>query len=296
MRSDCRAWLKKAIVVATIGVLAACATPEPPPAPPPPPPPPPPPVVEVVPYRPIPPGGASYRMTIPQRGADGRRMTVNSNLEDNEMLWHFRSGWNVAALNCLDPQYQPILEGYRAFLDKHARLLATVNSAMDEEFRKRAGSRSDALRAREEHMTQVYNYFALPPARREFCNIALQVANESLGDPDHDPLMLARTGLNRVEVVFEDFYREYEKYRADAQAWDARYGERYGASQPGYVALYGAAGHSVGSSLVELGAPQVAGEVVDPATGGRIPLVAAPQDTVSTPVVQPVPVEGGSRQ
>ena len=46
-------------------VLAACATPPPTP---PPPPPPPPAVVEAVPYRPLPPGGAHYVMDIPGAG------------------------------------------------------------------------------------------------------------------------------------------------------------------------------------------------------------------------------------
>ena len=40
--------------------------------------------------------------------------------------------------------------------------------------------------------------------------------------------------------------------------------------------------------------PEPAGEVVDPDTGARIPIIPVPENTVTTPVVQPVP-EGAQR-
>ncbi|HBM71722.1 MAG TPA: hypothetical protein DD436_03650, partial [Erythrobacter sp.] len=89
--------IRMAAVAAGIAVLGACATP-------PPPPPPPPPVVEAVPIRPQPPGQASYVMTIPRVNSLGQRETVHLGISDDEKVWHFRSAWNVAALNCLDPQ------------------------------------------------------------------------------------------------------------------------------------------------------------------------------------------------
>jgi len=227
-------------------------------------------------------------MILPPLGADGQRLTVNSNLDEDSILWHFRSAWNVAALNCLDADKGAILEGYSKFLTHYRRPLAAVNTAIDQRFRKEHGSRNDALKAREAYMTQVYNYFALPPARADFCNVALQIASAFLAEQPEDPKVFAATSLPRYEAVFQDFFRQYEQYRIASNAWDVRYGARYGASQPGYVAVHGITGPTVATALVNLNAPQSAGEVVDPATGGRIPLLAVP-DEANTPIVQPVP-------
>ena len=69
-------------------------------------------------------------MVLPPKGADGQRITINSNLDENGALWQLRSGWNVAALNCLDPSYQPVLDGYAAFLKKYRKQLTTTNTAL----------------------------------------------------------------------------------------------------------------------------------------------------------------------
>jgi hypothetical protein len=232
-------------------------------------------------------------MDIPPLGADGTRLTVNTGLDENETLWHFRSGWNVAALNCIDAEHQPILDGYGTFLRQFQRKLSTTNSTLDADFRREHGSRNAGLRARESYMTQVYNYFALPPARADFCNVMLGIANEYAAAPPEDIAPFATSALTRIDAVFERFFRAYEQYRVDSAAWDARYGAMYGASQPGYVAVHGLAAPSVGASLTASTAPEPAGEVIDPETGARIPVIPVPETTVSTPVVQPVPDQQG---
>ena len=189
-------------------------------------------------------------------------------------------------------EHQPILETYGAFLRKYQRKLTQTNTALDAQFRREYGSRNEAVRAREAFMTQVYNYFALPPARADFCNVMLGIANEYAAAPPDDPMPFAASSLARIDAVFERFFRAYEQYLADAAAWDARYGAMYGASQPGYVAVHGLATPSVGASLTA-SVPAPVEEVVDPETGARIPVIPAPETTVSTPVVQPVPSEQG---
>ena len=104
---------------------------------------------------------------------------------------------------------------------------------------------------------------------------------------------LAAASLPRYEAVFQDFFRKYAQYQTDSAAWDARYGARYGASQPGYVAVHSILSPSVGTTLVNVGAPAPAGEVIDAETGARIPVIPAPEGEVSTPVVQPVAPEEG---
>jgi hypothetical protein len=245
-------------------------------------------VAEAVPYRPIPPGGADYAMVLPPKGADGQRLTINSNLDENATLWQLRSGWNVAALNCLDPAYQPVLDGYAAFLKTYRKQLTAANTALNNAIRKDYKTARDATKAREAYMTQVYNYFALPGVRSDFCNTALQVANEFLAAQPDDPKLYAATALPRYEAVFQNFFRQYEQYQVDSAAWDAKWGTRYGSSQPGYVAVHRVRQPGVGSALVNLNATQVASTVVDPESGAAIPVIPAQQDTVSTPVVQPV--------
>jgi len=44
------------------------------------------------------------------------RDTVNAHLNPLEAVWNFRAAWNVAALNCLDARYQPILDATRCCL------------------------------------------------------------------------------------------------------------------------------------------------------------------------------------
>ncbi len=122
--------------------------------------------------------------------------------------------------------------------------------------------------------------------------MALQASNEFLATPPADLKAFAAIQLERFETAFEGFFRAYEQYRIDSAAWDAKWGAQYGASQPGYVAVHGASGPTIATTLTDTGAPVLAGEVIDPETGAHIPVIAAPEDTVSTPVVQPVQQSG----
>ncbi len=72
-------------------------------------------------------------------------------------------------------------------------------------------------------MTQVYNYYALPPAQTAFCQSAMRVSEEAMAMAPADLETFSQRNLAMIESVFEDFYRSYEQYLADAAAWDARY-------------------------------------------------------------------------
>lgn len=281
------------ILIATGGLaaLGACATPAPPPPPPPPPPP-----VEVVPFRPIPPMGAAYVMEVPALGPDGRRITVISNPSADERVWFFRSAWNVAALNCTGTSFQPILDQYSGFIKKHASALRSVNSRIDASYRKDYSVARDAIKAREKTMTTVYNYFALPPARAGFCQAAMAVAQEAALTPKYDAVSFANTHFPALARPFDQFFAAYEAYQRDSAIWDAQYGPRYGASQPGYLAAQAAARRSTAvpqagvtdptkttaAKVVETGA------VIDQDTGAQIPVIPVSPGQTSVPVIQPV--------
>jgi hypothetical protein len=230
-------------------------------------------------------------MAIPPVGADGIRHTIDTDLDENDTIWNLRSVWNVAALNCLADEHKPILDGYTAFLKQNAKKLSAVNAALDKKYRASEGSVAAGRKAREAHMTQLYNYFATPAAIANMCTVAVAVSNEWLQAPPKDLSAFAAAALPRFEQVYQDFFTAYDRYRADSAAWDAKYGDRYGMSQPGYVAVHGGSQQTVGGALAGTGQPAVTGGVVDPDTGAKIPVVSAPADAAGTPVVQPVPKE-----
>ncbi len=247
--------------------------------------------VETVPYRPLPPAGAAYVMKMPPMGPDGKRITVNSNLSDDRLVWHLRSAWNVAALNCLNPEYDAILQGYRAFLSNNTRTLKAVNDRIEKTYTDRFRTRRDAVVARDADSTQVYNFFANPAARSGFCLAALDVAQRYLAAPKSVPLPFARENFQTLIIPHENFFAEYEAYQRASAEWDAKYGERYGPSQPGWVAVQQARanGEEV-PSFAAFAAAAVSQTVIDPETGRAVPVVPVQEGFVSQPVVEPIAV------
>ncbi|MDJ0641875.1 MAG: hypothetical protein QNJ15_03570 [Erythrobacter sp.] len=237
-------------------------------------------------------------MNIPSMGSDGKRMTVNRGLTEDETVWHFRSGWNVAALNCTAAQYAPIADAYRAYITDNSRALKRVNDRIDGVYRRQMGSRRAGIVEREGEMTQVYNFFALPPARNGFCSTMLDLSNRALTAPPSDPIAFALANFPLIEAPFDTFFSDYERYERDSSAWDARYGAEYGPSQPGWVAVQRARANGnpnvptvgVGDPASTLAAPTAAtGLVADPATGTEVPVVPVQDGFVSQPVVEPIP-------
>lgn len=213
------------MVSAGLAALAACA----PKAPPPPPPAPPPPVV-VIPPRPMPPLGAAPGYLVPALGPDGVRQTVNARISGAQAVWNVRSAYNVAALNCLSADYVEILAGYKTYLKAHAKGLTKANKTVDAEFKAKHGAAF--IRPREAYMTQVYNYYAFPPTLKNFCDASLVMARESTTVKPAELDAFSLRNLTMLDSVFENFYRSYEQYRADAAAWDVKYAPAQPVVQP----------------------------------------------------------------
>jgi hypothetical protein len=72
-------------------------------------------------------------------------------------------------------------------------------------------------------MTQVYNYFALPPTLPLFCDAALTMSRELTLTKPADLDSASALQLARLDQVFKDFYTGYDQYSADLAAWQARY-------------------------------------------------------------------------
>jgi cell division septation protein DedD len=135
--------------------------------------------------------------------------TINSGVGGEEALWHVRAALNVAALSCGQRAGgAEIIRRYNALLTDRKLILAAAYA--DE-----AGRRDQA--ALDRHMTQLYNFFAQPPAQSGFCAAAAEVSGraESLSAADAEP------ALHRLEAPILDYYRAYASYRRDLAAWQA---------------------------------------------------------------------------
>lgn len=202
------------VVMVAIAMLSGCAKPLPPPPPPP---------VVVIPPMPSPPMGAQANMTIPPVDADGTRHTVNYGISTSQAVWNLRSAYNVAALNCVEVQYTPILDGYKRFLKVYAKQLDSASKEIDRSFLTQHTGRA-AIVARETYQTQVYNFFSLPPVDSGFCKAAMELSTELLTVDPTQFEAYSYTGLAKMEAPFKEFFAAYEQYRADLAAWQSRYG------------------------------------------------------------------------
>ena len=211
--------LRMVAATALAMVLAACAS-----KPLPPPPPPPPPLIEVPPPpEPTPPDGAAPTLVTPEIGADGQRESVNRKVSTNQMVWNLRSAYTVAALDCLDPRNAQILTNYRSFLVRNAGALKSVYDGMDHEFREKYQRGGEKLR--DDYLTVLYNHYALPPTKAEFCNVVDQVLQDGIAVPADQLGMFATAKVPLIEKVFDDFYTRYDQYKNALAAWQEKYGK-----------------------------------------------------------------------
>ena len=107
------------------------------------------------------------------------------------------------------------------FLKANARTLTATNRQVDAEFRKQYGAHF--VTQREAYMTGVYNHFALPPTMGHFCDAVAAMQRDAATVKSKDLLNFAQNSLPSIDIVFEQFYDQYDKYRSDAAAWDAKY-------------------------------------------------------------------------
>lgn len=230
--------------------------------------------------------GAAKGMTIPMVAATGVRQTVNANLTPAQTTWNLRSALNVAALNCMDPKYTGLVDNYGAFLKRNAKELSATNRALQTEFRQRYGATYRDVQ--DSYMTQVYNYFALPPAMDEFCDVSFAISNEVIQISPADIDVFAATALPRIESVFEDFFRAYEQYRVDLAAWNSEYGPPIiTTAVQGYTntlepPVNGTPAETVVNSMPVTQPGTVAGEIVPidlPPTADQTPIVIATEET-----------------
>ena len=267
---------RKIVIAASLLMLASAAEAKPKKAPPPPPPPPPPPIIVYIPPRPTPPLGASPLFKVPPLGLDGTRQNINTKIGPVQAVWNLRSAYNVAALNCQRIEHNDILVGYKRFLKIYKVGLLKANRGVDADYRKRFGKAF--IRPREAYMTQVYNYYAFPPTLPNFCDAALAMARESMTLKPIDLTAFAQRYVPQFDLVYENFYRSYGQYKADAVAWDAKYAP--------VTVVVPVAMPVAGPAMGPVAGPTF------PVTSGTVPLKPASTPT-STSVPNPMPTPDG---
>ncbi|OHT19800.1 SPOR domain-containing protein [Edaphosphingomonas haloaromaticamans] len=161
--------------------------------------------------RPVPPAGAATNLVVPPADGQGGYRTINDGLGQDEAVWHLRSALNVAALSCSGTN---IPADYNALLTQRKSLFAKAYAA------EVAGHRSGGNIALDRHMTQLYNFYAQPPAQAGFCAVARDVATEARGVGTGAFPAFAMSALARLERPFDDFYRAYDDYRVQLAAWE----------------------------------------------------------------------------
>jgi hypothetical protein len=207
------------LLSAATATLAACATKAPPPPPvrtvavPPP---------VAIPPRPRPPGGAAITMQVPPIGIDGVRETPNRILSADESIWHFRSAINVAALTCGGVVWDPIATNYNSFIKVHKTRLAKASKAVDAEYKARYPGQN-GLRVRDGKMTDLYNYFALPPVKQQFCDMALAKSQEAVALPVGALPEYSVGALKDIDAIYLRFFDAFVQYKTDVALWDQRY-------------------------------------------------------------------------
>lgn len=191
---------------------------------------PPPPAVRP-PARPVPPGGAALSLTLPPVGVDGLRQTPNRNISSNEAVWHMRAALNVAALNCQGPVWDQIATNYNKFLGNNKLTLAKISRAIDGEYKARYPG-ANALRVRDTKLTDLYNYFSLPPVKQAFCDTALTKSREAAAVDWRALTQFSGPALAELDAIFIRFFDSYAKYEADLAEWNRRYGSPSAAGVP----------------------------------------------------------------
>ncbi|MBV8936809.1 MAG: hypothetical protein JO095_13535 [Alphaproteobacteria bacterium] len=114
-----------------------------------------------------------------------------------DLIWNFRAGLNVAALQC---QFSPFLRttpNYNAFLADHSEELANAYAALNAYFKRRDGAVRGA-KAFDEYSTQTYNNFSTLQAQLGFCQTAADILKSALATPKGQLVNLAQQRMREL--------------------------------------------------------------------------------------------------
>ncbi|NJS15434.1 MAG: hypothetical protein HC788_13550 [Sphingopyxis sp.] len=170
------------------------------------------------------PGSAAETQRVPTRDAMGRYVTINSGVAGERAFWQLKTGLNVAAIGCRGGNEAALVAAYNQIIKNHTRSIQAAEKKVIADLAK--ANRTTGVKERDRLSTQLFNYFAQPPAQTEFCRRATVIAQTVATTPSAQLIANAESQLATLDQPFTDFYAAFERYKIDAATWDARYAPR----------------------------------------------------------------------
>jgi hypothetical protein len=156
------------------------------------------------------PGFAAPNLRLPQRDAEGGWMTPNRDLSGHTAFWNLKIALNVAAIGCRHAGSLQLISDYNNIIARHGGLIRTAEAAVIA----RTG-----VAARDKMSTKLFNYFAQPPAQKEFCPVAGSIAKQVSGMDSATAVAEAPALLAELDRPFVNFYHAYARYQVDLAEW-----------------------------------------------------------------------------
>lgn len=114
-----------------------------------------------------------------------------------------------------------MVSAYNNIIKAHGKVIRSTEKSVITQLGKE--NKNSGVAARDRLSTQLFNYFAQPPAQRSFCARANEIAQLVSSTPTAQVVEQAPAHLARLDQPFHEFYEAYARYQSDAVAWDAKY-------------------------------------------------------------------------
>jgi hypothetical protein len=142
-------------------------------------------------------------------------------MSGDRAFWQLKIGLNVAAIGCRGLEEATLVSAYNNIIKTHGKVIKSTEKTVITQLGKENGN--NGIAARDRLSTQLFNYFAQPPAQRAFCARANEIAQLVSSTPTPQVIEQAPAHLARLDQPFIDFYEAYARYQSDVVAWDAKY-------------------------------------------------------------------------
>lgn len=166
------------------------------------------------------PGFAAPNLRLPPRDSRGEFATPNRDLTGHDAFWNLRIALNVAAIGCRHPGSLKLIADYNGIIARHGGLIRSAETAVIARLGRETGS--NGIAARDRTSTKLFNYFAQPPAQKQFCAVAGSIAQQMHGMDSAAAMAMAPAMLAQVDQPFVDFYYAYARYQVELAAHRAQ--------------------------------------------------------------------------
>lgn len=170
------------------------------------------------------PGFAAPNLRLPPRDARGEFATPNRELTGHDAFWNLRIALNVAAIGCRHPGSLQLVADYNGIIARHGGLIRSAETAVIARLGRATGS--NGIAARDRTSTKLFNYFAQPPAQKQFCRVAGSIAQQMSGMDSTAAMTMAPAMLAQIDQPFVDFYDAYARYQVELAAYRAQRGHQ----------------------------------------------------------------------